>query len=137
VGAVVKTERPAPALTRGGGLRSEGACHHRGGDTYLLLLRLATPLDLVVGRLGRLELRAGWHLYSGSALAGLRARLRRHARWAKPRHWHVDTLREVTELVAVAVRALYPPHSWQQLGQSRNGTERERRPRTVRYGCHI
>jgi Uri superfamily endonuclease len=72
--------------------------------TYVLLLRLATPVELVVGRLGRLQFRAGWYVYIGSALGGLGARLRRHARQSKPRHWHVDALREAAELVAVALR---------------------------------
>jgi sugar fermentation stimulation protein A len=69
-----------------------------------LLLRLEAPVDLAVGRLGTFELRAGWYVYIGSALGGLGARLRRHARRGKPIHWHVDALREVAELVAVAVR---------------------------------
>jgi sugar fermentation stimulation protein A len=40
----------------------------------------------------------------GSALGGLGARLRRHARLTKRRHWHVDALREVASLVAVVAR---------------------------------
>jgi sugar fermentation stimulation protein A len=72
--------------------------------TYLLLLRLAAPTELQVGRLGRLELPPGWYVYIGSALGGLGPRLRRHARRGKVLHWHVDALREAAELVAVAFR---------------------------------
>ena len=79
------------------------ACSSRGG-TYLLLLRLEAPVDVAVGRLGTFGLPAGWYVYVGSALGGLAARLRRHARRGKPIHWHVDALREVAELAAVAVR---------------------------------
>jgi Uri superfamily endonuclease len=72
--------------------------------TYVLLLRLAAPVRLGVGRLGPFDLAAGWYVYVGSALGGLGPRLRRHARLGKPRRWHVDTLREVAELAAVAAR---------------------------------
>jgi Uri superfamily endonuclease len=72
--------------------------------TYLLLLRLDAATELGVGRLGRFEFLAGWYLYAGSALGGLDARLRRHARRVKPRHWHVDALREVADLELVAIR---------------------------------
>ena len=69
-----------------------------------MLLRLDAPVELTVGRLGTFALPAGWYVYVGSALGGLAARLRRHARRGKPLHWHVDALREVGDLVAVAVR---------------------------------
>lgn len=75
-----------------------------GPGSYLLLLRLARPTSLTVGRLGRLALAAGWYVYVGSALGGLGPRLWRHRRRAKPRHWHVDALREATSLVAIAAR---------------------------------
>ncbi len=52
--------------------------------------------------MGKLDLPAGWYVYVGSALGGLGARLCRHARPEKRRHWHVDALREAAELVAVA-----------------------------------
>ena len=76
----------------------------RARGTYLLLLRLDAAVELTVGRLGSDRLAAGWYIYVGSALGGLAARLRRHARRNKPRHWHVDVLREVAEPIAVAVR---------------------------------
>tara|TARA_B100000959_G_scaffold287522_1_gene373520 strand:+ start:5151 stop:5492 length:342 start_codon:yes stop_codon:yes gene_type:complete len=39
-------------------------------------------------------LRCGWYLYVGSAFGpgGLKARLGRHLRTTKRRHWHIDTL---------------------------------------------
>ena len=82
----------------------ERLCQQHGPGSYLLLLRLARPASLTVGRLGRLELAAGWYVYVGSALGGLGPRLRRHLRRAKPRHWHVDALREAASLVAIAAR---------------------------------
>jgi sugar fermentation stimulation protein A len=72
--------------------------------TYLLLLRLDAATELTVGRLGPIVFRAGWYVYAGSALGGLDGRLRRHARRTKPRHWHVDALREVADLELVTIR---------------------------------
>lgn len=76
----------------------------RTPGTYLLLLWLDRLVELAIGRLGRHTFPAGWYVYVGSALGGLGPRLRRHARRVKPRHWHVDALREVAALVAVVVR---------------------------------
>jgi Uri superfamily endonuclease len=77
--------------------------HDRRGPpgTYLLLLHLAAPTTLTVGRLGPCAFLAGWYVYVGSALSGLDARLRRHIRRGKPLHWHVDALREAAELASI------------------------------------
>jgi len=42
----------------------------------------------------------GWYLYVGSAFGpgGVRSRVLRHWRRRKPRHWHVDYLREYLRL---------------------------------------
>jgi sugar fermentation stimulation protein A len=76
----------------------------REPGTYLLLLRLSEPTRVEIGRLGALDFRVGWYVYVGSALSGLGHRLSRHARLEKRHHWHVDGLRAVTDLVAVAAR---------------------------------
>ena len=76
----------------------------RDPGTYLLLIHLAEVAQLDVGRLGRVSFPAGWYVYVGSALGGLGVRLRRHARTAKRPHWHVDTLRTVGVLTAIAIR---------------------------------
>lgn len=76
----------------------------RTPGVYLLLLHLEAPATLAVGRLGAVPFPPGWYVYVGSALGGLGARLRRHATIEKRRHWHVDTLRAVSRLVAVALR---------------------------------
>jgi Uri superfamily endonuclease len=75
----------------------------RAPGTYLLLLHLAQPQRLTIGRLGLVALPEGWYVYVGSALGGLGPRLRRHARPEKRHHWHIDRLRAVASLVAVAV----------------------------------
>lgn len=76
----------------------------RQPGAYLLLLHLPADATLTPGRLGQIAFPAGWYLYIGSALGGLGARLRRHARVEKRHHWHIDTLRAACRLVAVAVR---------------------------------
>ncbi|MCC6175831.1 MAG: GIY-YIG nuclease family protein [Chloroflexi bacterium] len=84
--------------------RSASATPWPPGDpgTYILLLRLTAPATIDVGRRGRYSMAAGWYAYAGSALGGLGPRLRRHLRAVKPRHWHIDALRELTDVVAVA-----------------------------------
>jgi Uri superfamily endonuclease len=63
--------------------------------TYALILHLAVPSEIVVGRLGRFHFLPGWYVYCGSArgLGGLAARLARHVRTTKVHHWHIDYLR--------------------------------------------
>lgn len=63
--------------------------------TYVLLIPLAAPAVINAGRrLSEVELAAGWYAYVGSAHGpgGLRARVMRHLRAEKKRHWHVDGL---------------------------------------------
>jgi len=62
---------------------------------YVLLIRLEAPLEVQVGKRAAL-LTSGRYLYCGSARGpgGLAARLARHMRRGKRRHWHVDQLTE-------------------------------------------
>ncbi|NLS77671.1 MAG: GIY-YIG nuclease family protein [Chloroflexi bacterium] len=73
--------------------------------SYLLLLHLERPATLRIGALGVHALPAGYYLYAGSALGsgGLGARLGRHLRREKRRHWHIDYLLEAAEVVEVWV----------------------------------
>lgn len=61
---------------------------------YALAVRLAAPLRLAPPRWQGTALEAGLYIYCGSANGpgGIGARLRRHARPSKVRHWHVDAL---------------------------------------------
>lgn len=69
---------------------------------YLLLLALSGPLALPQPALKSAVLRAGHYLYAGSALGpgGILARVLRHARQGKRRHWHIDHLTEAGTLTA-------------------------------------
>ena len=76
----------------------------RQPGTYLLLIHLAAPATLEIGRLGQVTLPAGWYVYAGSALGGLGARISRHARQEKRPHWHIDRLLAAGQLVSVVAR---------------------------------
>ncbi|NLF76767.1 MAG: GIY-YIG nuclease family protein [Chloroflexi bacterium] len=71
--------------------------------TYMLILRLDAPARIIPGRLGPCELPAGLYAYVGSAHGpgGLRARLARHLRHDKLRHWHIDALTAAAYPVAI------------------------------------
>jgi Uri superfamily endonuclease len=71
-----------------------------GRGVYTLLLSLPAPQTLPIGRLGAFRFPAGYYLYVGSALGpgGLSARLARHCRAEKKRHWHIDHLRAAARL---------------------------------------
>lgn len=71
--------------------------------TYLLLLRCEQASRLQVGRWGELDLRPGYYCYTGSAFGpgGVRARVQRHWREVKAKHWHIDYLRQATAPVGV------------------------------------
>ena len=66
----------------------------REPGTYVLVMRLRTSTEVTVGKLGVFTLGSGWYHYVGSALGpgGLCARLARHRRKRKRRHWHIDYL---------------------------------------------
>jgi Uri superfamily endonuclease len=67
------------------------------------MLRSEVRRSLQIGRWGLLELRPGYYLYIGSACGpgGVRARVSRHCRVSKPRHWHIDYLRDALDVVCV------------------------------------
>ena len=75
--------------------------------TYILILRADAPTELSVRQLGSVTLAAGLYAYVGSAHGpgGLRARVGRHMRAAKPRHWHVDYLTAALPVVHVVAAA--------------------------------
>ena len=68
------------------------------GGIYVLILRLRE--DTYVERFHRV-FRSGHYAYVGSAQRNLAARIRRHMWKGKKRHWHIDELTEVAEVVTV------------------------------------
>jgi Uri superfamily endonuclease len=72
---------------------------HGPARTYQLLIEVAEPVRVAVGRLGEFEFPAGLYCYTGSALRNFEARVRRHLSPVKKMHWHIDYL-----LAAAGVR---------------------------------
>lgn len=74
--------------------------------SYLLILRLRKPANLRVGKLGTVPFPKGFYVYVGSAMGGLERRLERHRRVRKVLHWHIDSLRAISEFrTALAIRS--------------------------------
>lgn len=67
-----------------------------GLGTYILILKLEDDTLIRIGRLGNVQFRVGFYLYTGSAFnsGGLDSRLKRHLAINKKSHWHIDYLRE-------------------------------------------
>ncbi|MBN2461113.1 MAG: DNA/RNA nuclease SfsA, partial [Candidatus Cloacimonetes bacterium] len=58
--------------------------------SYLLLLQNDGDISIKIGALGWRNFPAGYYVYVGSALHSLQARLKRHSRHDKRKHWHID-----------------------------------------------
>ena len=95
--------------------------------TYALVLQSETSASAQIGRWGCLDVRPGYYIYVGSALGpgGVLARVSRHCRELKSKHWHIDYLREFTDVVAVWYR--HSPnrleHRWAEEVAKLSGTE--------------
>jgi len=77
--------------------------------SYILILRLPAGRKLNIGKLGRIEFKAGYYLYAGSAQKNLTQRLERHKRERKRLFWHIDYLRAHAEVhLALPIRASDP-----------------------------
>ena len=74
--------------------------------------------QLQIGRLGGVQLSKGWYIYFGSAFGpgGLAARVERHLRYHKTRHWHIDHLIWATTVREVwySQRQRNLEHCWAQ-----------------------
>ena len=70
-----------------------------GNGTYLLLIEISSNVGLHVGKLGNQVLEAGYYLYVGSALNGLRSRISRHLQVDKKLHWHIDYLTNAGNII--------------------------------------
>lgn len=66
---------------------------------YLIVLYNARNQQLTIGGLGLIVFQPGYYLYVGSAQNNLTARIRRHQRLKKKKHWHIDYLRAYTKFI--------------------------------------
>jgi len=91
-------------LNRLGGLPLTPHTPLPAGGSYLIALEVERDLVVTIGALGRRGVPRGTYLYAGNARRGLQARIERHLRPTKKRHWHLDHLtsrREVRPLTAL------------------------------------
>ena len=93
--------------------------HLNQPGTYVLLLHLPVECAIRIGRLGRVELSAGFYAYVGSALGpgGLKARLRHHQGKPTRLHWHIDYLRRAAHLAQIwaSAQQVRREHDWADL----------------------
>jgi Uri superfamily endonuclease len=86
--------------------------------TYALVLRSHTRARTQIGRWGHLNIKPGHYIYLGSAFGpgGVLARVLRHCREGKFKHWHIDYLREfVTPILAwYSYDPVHLEHRWAQ-----------------------
>ncbi|MGQ9631980.1 MAG: GIY-YIG nuclease family protein [bacterium] len=71
------------------------------GGIYALLISLRRKGEIPIGGLGTLPFEAGYYIYVGSAMGGLKPRIERHRREEKKLHWHIDYLLQYGEIVDV------------------------------------
>jgi Uri superfamily endonuclease len=86
--------------------------------TYALILQSHTTARVQIGRWREIDVEPGYYIHIGSAFwpGGVRARISRHCRTDKPKHWHIDYLREF--VIPIGVWVSYEPerleHRWAQ-----------------------
>jgi len=89
-----------------------------GPGTYALILQSQLTASVQIGHWRQIDIEPGYYIYVGSAFGpgGVRARVSRHLRTDKPKHWHIDYLREFVTPLAVWIS--YEPeqleHQWAQ-----------------------
>ncbi len=75
--------------------------HTKG--SYILLIHLDNDASITIGKMGKFDFPGGYYLYAGSALGGLRGRIKHHLRKEKKLHWHIDYLLVQARIVEVWV----------------------------------
>ena len=84
---------------------------------YSLIISLRRKKTIRVGKLGVALFPKGTYIYTGSAMNGLAARLKRHLTRRKKLHWHIDHLLKLPEARVDNV-IVYPPAPNQECRQN-------------------
>jgi Uri superfamily endonuclease len=71
--------------------------------SYVLIIQLQAAAVIDVGSLGLCSFPSGYYAYVGSAMGGLKPRLRRHLKKNKTPHWHIDYLTNIGTITTIAV----------------------------------
>ena len=90
----------------------------RRSGCYSLIIELKRKKTIRVGRSGEAVFPAGTYVYTGSAMSGLGARLKRHCNRKKKIHWHIDYLLTLPE-ARVQKIILYPAAPGQECRQNK------------------
>jgi len=68
--------------------------------SYLVLLEVSESCSIEAGSLGKLAIKPGWYVYTGSGKKNLSARIARHQRKIrKQKHWHIGFLTPVAKTI--------------------------------------
>jgi Uri superfamily endonuclease len=73
--------------------------------SYILVIRLRSQHNVLVGSLGEIPFKAGWYLYAGSAMGGFGKRLSRYGKKIEKPRWHIDYLLQIATLRKILVYA--------------------------------
>lgn len=84
---------------------------------YSLIISLKRKKTVRVGKLGVALFHKGTYVYTGSAMGGLAARLKRHLTRKKKIRWHIDHLLKLPE-AGVDKVIVYPPAANQECRQN-------------------
>lgn len=84
---------------------------------YSLIISLKRKKTVRVGKLGVALFPKGTYVYTGSAMGGLAARLKRHLTRKKKNHWHIDHLLALPE-ARIEKILCYPPTPGQECRQN-------------------
>lgn len=71
--------------------------------SYILIVHLRKVATLEPGSLGKRLFSAGYYAYIGSAMGGLKPRLRRHLNKNKIPRWHIDYLTRKAAITSITV----------------------------------
>lgn len=71
--------------------------------SYVLIVRVPSPITIETGGLGKVHFDDGFYAYVGSALGGLKTRLRRHVSKKKTPRWHIDYLTNRTSIRSIVI----------------------------------
>ena len=91
------------------------ALRHPG--CYSLMIDLERKKVIRIGKLGEAVFPVGTYVYTGSAMKGLGARLRRHCSRKKKIHWHIDYLLTLPD-TRIKKIILYPAAPGQECRQN-------------------
>jgi dihydroorotate dehydrogenase electron transfer subunit len=80
--------------------------------TYVLLIHVPYDIQLSIGALGDLKLKAGYYTYVGSALGGLEARVQRHVGENKKIHCQASLERWMKCGVGACSSCAMDPTGW-------------------------